>query len=79
VNDPRIHNLVLTIAPSRALAFWHDGEVRRLIAPDGEPTGRQLLALNRIGALAPTLPGQVEPLTKAQAAWLIDALKDKAP
>jgi hypothetical protein len=77
--DPRLRILLPLLPLGRTLAFWCNHEVRRLRDPDGEPTGRQLLALNRLGALAPVQPGQVAPLTKAQAAWLIDALKGETP
>jgi len=53
------------------------GDVRELIEPDGQPTGRQLLKLNRLGALALVEPGQVEPVQKGTAAAAIDAMRER--
>ena len=56
-------------------AYFHEsGEIRELIEPDGHPTGRQLLKLNRLGALALVEPGQGEPIQKGTAAAAIDVL-----
>lgn len=49
-------------------------DVRELIEPAGQPTGRQLLKLNRLGGLALVEPGQVEPIQKGTAAAAIDVL-----
>ena len=48
------------------------GELRELREPDGEPTGRQLRALNRAGCLAAVEPGKATPLSKGACAWLLD-------
>jgi len=54
------------------------GEVRELIEPDSQPTGRQLMKLNYLGALALVEPGQVEPIQKGSAAAAIDLLTRRA-
>ena len=51
--------------------FWREGEWRDLADPDGPPTGRQLLRLNRLGMLELVVPGSAQPLTKAEAAAAI--------
>lgn len=53
-------------------AFVMDGEERLLSDPEGPPTGRQLLALWHVGALALVLPDPFNQFTKAEAAWAID-------
>jgi hypothetical protein len=63
----------------RITSFSFNGEVRELVDPDGLATARQLLKLNRLGLLAAVDPAQA-PLSKSEAAWLIDqAVKDKSP
>jgi hypothetical protein len=58
--------------------FVFGNEVRELVEPSGPATPRQLARLNRLGLLAVVEPGQVEPLTKGEAAWLLDrALADE--
>jgi len=49
------------------------GQVRELEAPDGLATHRQLHLLNRRGLLAVVEHGQATPLTKGEAAYVIDA------
>jgi hypothetical protein len=59
--------------------FWFEDGRRELVNPDGPPTGRQLEKLNKIGCLAVVEVGQVEPITKAQAAYAIDvAMTERA-
>jgi len=60
-------------------AYFHEsGAIRELIEPAGQPTGRQLLKLKYLGALALVEPGQVEPISKGKAAGAIDALTRRA-
>ena len=54
------------------------GDVRELIEPAGLATHRQLHLLNRRGLLAVVEPGQAVPLTKAEAAYAIDATTEAA-
>lgn len=59
--------------------FFHrfvtpSGKVHELREPEGPATGRQLLKLNALGALAVVEPGQVDPIRKGDAAGAIDAL-----
>lgn len=56
----------------RITGFAVDGEWRELCDPDGPPTGRQLLRLNRLGLLAIAEHAIAKPITKGEAAWLID-------
>lgn len=58
----------------RILGFLHQpsGTWRELRNPDGPPTGRQLLRLNHEGQLNLADPGQVMPITKAEAAAALD-------
>jgi hypothetical protein len=52
------------------------GEVRSLADPHGPPSGRQLLALWHMAALAVVHPdNEKHDFTKAQAAWAIDWLR----
>jgi hypothetical protein len=62
---------------NRVLSFIVDGQVRVLRDPDGPPTGAQLRWLNRHGLLAVVAPGEAAPLTKAEAAYLIDTAIEK--
>ena len=55
-----------------------NGDVREIADPHGKPTPRQFGALNRAGALAIVEPGQVEPITRGEAAGAIDALTRRA-
>jgi hypothetical protein len=65
----------LRLLPRRCLyRFLHRGEWRELRDPTGPPTGRQLLRLNHSGALALVEPGQVEPISKGEAAYALDVL-----
>jgi hypothetical protein len=64
--------LVRLMQLGRNTRFVHEDEVRELVEPDGRPTGRQLMKLNALGYVAVVEPGQVEPLTKGGAAWLLD-------
>ena len=52
------------------------GEWRAIADPDAPATPQQLARLNRAGMLALVEPGSVEPLTKGEAAWAIDAVAD---
>ena len=58
--------------------FQFEGHVRALKEPDGPPTLRQLARLNYLGALVIVEPGQVAPITKAQAAGALDVLEEPA-
>lgn len=50
-----------------------DGSVRELRDPDGPATPFQLAKLNRLGmVVVEAHPHEFEPLTKGEAAWLID-------
>jgi hypothetical protein len=74
-----VTRVVRLLSLGRITGFTFGGERRELINPDGSPTARQLLKLNALGLLAAVEPGQVEPLTKAEAAWVLDrALRDEA-
>lgn len=66
----------LRFAPIRRFVF--EGHVRELKEPDGPPTLRQLARLNYHGALAIIEPGQLRPITKAQAAGALDELEEPA-
>ncbi|MBA3377024.1 MAG: hypothetical protein H0U00_14640 [Actinobacteria bacterium] len=57
--------------------FWREGEWCELVDPDGPPTGRQLLRLNRLGLLQ-VVEHAVPPLTKGEAAYVIDAAAEVA-
>lgn len=57
-------------------SFVTNSEERVLTDPDGPPTGPQLLALWRAGALALVLPDPWNQWTKAQCAWAIDYTRD---
>jgi hypothetical protein len=59
--------------------FVFAGQTRKLLNPGGPPTGRQLLRLNSLGALAVIEPGRVPPLTKGQAAGALDTLLRQEP
>jgi hypothetical protein len=63
----------------RSTRFVFNDVPRELNDPDGPATARQLRRLNELGLLAVVEPWQVPPLTKGQAAWVLDAaLKDEA-
>ena len=64
---------LLRFVPIRRFVF--EGHVRELKEPDGPPTGRQLLRLNALGALALVEPGQLQPITKGAAAGALDVLE----
>jgi hypothetical protein len=48
------------------------GDMRALKDPDGPATPNQLRKLNALGLLAAVEADHGQPLTKAEAAWLID-------
>ena len=63
----------LRYSPIRTFIFA--GEVRELRDPDGSPSARQLLRLNRLGALLLVEAcDEVQPITKGDAAGALDAL-----
>ena len=47
------------------------GKLAHLRHPDAPATSRQLQRLNRAGLLALVEPGQVEPVTQAEAAYAV--------
>jgi hypothetical protein len=57
-------------------SFVFEGEVRELKDPDGPPTTRQLARLNYLGGLAIVEPGQIDPISKGQAAGALDVLEE---
>jgi hypothetical protein len=61
----------------RIVGFLFGDEWRELVEPDGEPTARQLLALNAAGCLELVWPGRAEPITKGEAAWAIANVKQE--
>jgi hypothetical protein len=70
-----VHAVVL----GRVLSFMAGEQERVLREPNGPPTGRQLLWLNRHGLLVVVAAGEVEPITKAEAAYAINkAIEDAA-
>jgi hypothetical protein len=52
--------------------FWSNGTWCELREPDGPPTGRQLLKLNRLGLLELAELPVDHPITKGEAAHAID-------
>jgi hypothetical protein len=68
----------LRLLPRRTLyRFLHGDAWRELRDPTGAPTARQLLRLNHVGALALVEPGQVDPISKGEAAYALDVLGRK--
>jgi hypothetical protein len=54
--------------------FTFEGERRVLREPEGTATHRQLVRLSALGLLALVEPGQVDPVTKGEAAAALDVL-----
>ena len=65
----------------RITRFIHPqtGEWCELRDPDGPATGRQLMKLNHAGALVVVEPGQSTPLSKGEAAAVIDSVARDDP
>lgn len=60
-------------------SFIFAGHARTLKEPAGPPTPRQLARLNHLGALAIIEPGQLDRITKGQAAGALDVLEEPEP
>jgi hypothetical protein len=74
-----VSRLVRLLDLGRSTVFVFNDVPREINDPDGPATARQLRRLNELGLLTVVEPGQVPPLTKAEAAWTLDvALKNEA-